>query len=114
MKLKRFFLTTITSRHLVYNTSKSQYIIIGQEITQGKTIFVLRHADQLVKIGAQDLYKNHVLLENLSRKDLITIVSTAIQEQAVDDFAPAVMWQNIEHPVAVDLDYSLGDLDSDT
>ena len=111
INLKRFFLAVIKPCCRCHNTIASQYIIIGQEIIHGKTLFMLRDSDRVVGVSAQDLYKDHVLLENISRKDLITIVSTAIQEQAIDDFAPAVMWQKIEPHLEVDLDYNPDDLD---
>ena len=68
-----------------YFLLRIETIILRQELCAGKTNFVLLKNRQLITISAQDLYKKTELLLELSRKDLITIVSTAVNEQAIDD-----------------------------
>lgn len=60
--------------------------IIGQEFSAGKTTFVLKYRRECIRKTAQALYQDKPLLEALNRQDLMVILTTAIQEQAADDW----------------------------
>ena len=64
-----------------------KYCITGQDFLNGKTIYILNELKNNIKYRktAQELYCNTVFLDGLSQGDLINVVSTAIQEQAIED-----------------------------
>ncbi len=63
------------------------YSIAGQEFLKGKTIFIIKELknNREYRKSAKELYCNMELLGKLSQGDLINVVSTAIQEQTVED-----------------------------
>ena len=65
----------------------SRYFIVGQEINEGKTVFII---DEMHKKGeqrktAQVLYREESLLRDFNPDDLKVIISTAVQEQTIND-----------------------------
>jgi len=64
-----------------------KYCIKGQEFQNGKTIFIINgeKKESEERKSAQELYKNWKLLSQFNQIDLVNIVSTAIQEQTLDD-----------------------------
>lgn len=70
------------------NVEKSSLIIEGQRIRGAVTIFIVRDVikDELKYIEAKMLYQNHNDLSRLNKKDMINVISTAIQEQTLIDF----------------------------
>ena len=71
----------------IQSTQISHYIF-GQEFLDGKTIFIVKNIDLEgeERRSAHELYCDNKLLTNFNRKDLKIIISTAIQEQAIEDF----------------------------
>ena len=65
----------------------ARYSIVGQDFLNGKTIFILNQLKDNIEMRktAQELYSDMKLLDQFSRDDLVNIVSTAIQEQSMDD-----------------------------
>ena len=63
------------------------YTIAGQEFRNGKTIFILKEQNKPIEIrkSAQDLYSDVKIINQVSREDLINIISTAVQEQTIAD-----------------------------
>ena len=61
--------------------------IESQIIIKGLTIFSLYNLEknERMTIKAKDLYQNYDYLAQLSRKDMIVVISTAIQEQTIAD-----------------------------
>lgn len=62
-------------------------IIVSQLIINGETVFVLSepHKNEVMKISARKLYQCYELLTKLSKKDMINVISTAVQEQTILD-----------------------------
>ncbi|CEK09260.1 hypothetical protein [Legionella hackeliae] len=58
-----------------------------QHINNGETLFGLKdvNTDRVFNIDAKNLYQNYDLLIKLSRKDMINVISTAVQEQTILD-----------------------------
>ena len=107
IKLKLFLLTFFKKSRLlivrVVNAGKNtQNIILRQELLAGKTNFVLLINQQIITISAQELYNKTDLMTEFCHKDLITIVSTAVQEQAMDDLVFALKWPHSAHALAMD------------
>ena len=69
------------------NSLPATYRIVGQEFSNGKTNFVFIEVDQPgeIKKSARELYSNSKLLNQFNRNDLINIISSAIQEQTIED-----------------------------
>lgn len=61
--------------------------IIGQSLQFGRTIFHLKNSTTLEirSYPAEELYKNYDNLHLLDKKDIINVISTAVQEQAFID-----------------------------
>lgn len=68
-------------------TEHCSLIIEKQFIEKGETVFSIKNINtsELLIMSAQTLYKNYDLLINLSRKDMITVISSAVQEQTFLD-----------------------------
>lgn len=114
-KLKRLFFALLTaSCQLCSRVFDGRAKILRQEITSGKTTFILIEKHRLTRVSAQELYKNHLLLNIFSRKDLITIVSTAVQEQAMDDFLSVTKCLKMSSARVMDLADNLCGLDPGT
>lgn len=64
-----------------------KFSITGQEFVNGKTIFIIKELNMTGenRRSAQELYCDATLLDQFSRDDLINIISTAIQEQTIED-----------------------------
>ena len=62
--------------------------VVGQSIDQGKTIFNLfdNEKSEMVVISAIQAYQDYNLLYRMSRKDMMVVISTAVQEQSIQDF----------------------------
>lgn len=62
-------------------------MINGQEFINGKTIFIIKKSNQdgEERKSAHELYCDDSLLIEFGHDDLKNIISTAIQEQAIDD-----------------------------
>lgn len=62
-------------------------IIENQYLNQGETIFKIKdlNTNESSNIDAKKLYQNYGFLVNLSKKDMITVISTAVQEQTFLD-----------------------------
>lgn len=62
-------------------------VIDKQYINKGETIFTVKdlNTNELFNIDAKKLYQDYDLLINLSKKDMITVISSAVQEQTVLD-----------------------------
>lgn len=58
-----------------------------QFINKGATTFQIKdiNTNQSANIDAKKLYQNYDLLIKLSRKDMINVISTAVQEQTIVD-----------------------------
>lgn len=72
-----------------YCTSQtSSCSIVGQDLLNGKTIFVINHQSENgeKRKSAHDLYCDDKLLSEFDYDDLKNIISTAIQEQSIEDF----------------------------
>lgn len=69
------------------NLFYAMYSISGQEFLNGKTIFILKKLKENGELrkSAQELYCDTELLGQFSHNDLINIISTAIQEQTMED-----------------------------
>ena len=67
--------------------SSVSFSIKGQEFINGKTIFILRKSKEEgeVRKSAEELYSEPELLNCFDQNDLINIISTAIQEQTIED-----------------------------
>lgn len=65
----------------------STYYVAGQDFFSGKTIFIIKELinNREYRKSARELYSDMGLLSRLSQKDLINVVSTAIQEQTMED-----------------------------
>ena len=60
--------------------------IIGQFSVDGKSLFIIKNNDNSEsRKTAEELYYNMDLLGDFSKTDLINIVSTAMQEQTIED-----------------------------
>ena len=70
------------------HTEKFSLIIQGQRVKKGFTLFLVKDATngESKYIEAKVLYQNHNDLSRLSQKDMINVISTAVQEQALMDF----------------------------
>ena len=68
--------------------SEPKYSIVGQEFENEKTIFIIRPLNERgeQRKAAEILYRDKSLLINFSSDDLTVIISTAVQEQAMNDF----------------------------
>lgn len=64
------------------------FMIDGQEFLQGKTIFIIKKTGENFeeRRSAHELYCDMTLLNKFSCNDLKNIISTAIHEQAINDF----------------------------
>ncbi len=62
-------------------------IIEKQSLNQGETIFSIKntHTNTSFTISARKLYQDYDSLVNLSKKDMVTVISTAVQEQTFLD-----------------------------
>ena len=65
----------------------SKRSISGQIFVNGKSVFIIKERNNQSEIRktAEELYYNMDLLIDFSKTDLINIVSTAIQEQTIED-----------------------------
>lgn len=62
------------------------YSIFGQDFNCGKTTFLVNTLDQKeFKMSADKLYNDNELLKKFSYIDIKNIITTAIQEQAIED-----------------------------
>jgi len=63
------------------------FCITGQNFSKGKTMYVINELknNSQFKKSAQELYRNMDLLSKFSQADLINVVSSAIQEQTIED-----------------------------
>ena len=70
-----------------FNSSSVSYSIMGQDFINERTIFIIKESNQCgeSRKSAQELYRNAALLDQFNRDDLINIISTAIQEQTIED-----------------------------
>lgn len=70
------------------NAEKFSLIIEGQRVKKGSTLFLVKDSinGELKYLEAKILYQNHNYLSRLSKKDMINVISTAVQEQALIDF----------------------------
>lgn len=61
--------------------------ITAQEVINGKTIFIMKHHSENTEIrkSAHEIYADHELLAQFSFDDLLTIISSAVQEQTIED-----------------------------
>lgn len=66
---------------------KARYQLVGQEFINNKTLFIFKELKVAgeMRMYASELYANHVLLQQFSFKDLLTIIHTAVQEQTLAD-----------------------------
>lgn len=72
-----------------FNAEKFSLIIEGQRVKNGTTIFLVKDTikDEIKYIEAKIFYQNHNYLSRLSKADIINVISTAVQEQALIDFS---------------------------
>lgn len=77
-----FSLTKTESIH------KPSHLILRQEMMEGKTTFIIKNIplEKEEKKSAHELYSDDNILAKFDYNDLKTIISTAIQEQAMKDF----------------------------
>ena len=81
----------ITFYAIMQKRYKNQYIptylITGQVFLNGKTIFIIKElkSDGEIRKYAYELYCDMAFLGQFGLADLVNIVSTAIQEQTMDD-----------------------------
>ncbi|TAK72560.1 MAG: hypothetical protein EPO11_09895 [Gammaproteobacteria bacterium] len=70
------------------NQTKEKIFIKKQEFHDNQTVYVLQSADTSWEIRktARELYSDSLLLSCFDLKDIINIVSTAVQEQLINDF----------------------------
>lgn len=73
-------------KYLKYSTASLK--ITGQVIKFGKTIFEVKSLinNRSDFIESFELYQNHDYLSSLNHYDMINVISTAVQEQAMRDF----------------------------
>tara|TARA_R110000868_G_scaffold65823_1_gene196491 strand:+ start:5024 stop:5530 length:507 start_codon:yes stop_codon:yes gene_type:complete len=80
---------TYLSFHKYINEAyESPILIQSQQIKQGKTIFLFwnRFTTEKFQMGAIEAYQNYDLLNKINKMDMINIISTAVQEQSMQDF----------------------------
>lgn len=67
--------------------SQNRYKIVGQEFLNDKTLFIFKevNVDWEQRIFADELYADTDLLKQFHFDDLMNIISTAIQEQTMED-----------------------------
>lgn len=64
-------------------------LIKSQHVRKGKTIFVFfnRCSNEEFEKGAIAAYQDYEILNEISKKDMLNVVSTAVQEQSFQDFS---------------------------
>lgn len=69
------------------SASNKLFAIIGQDLTNGKTIFIIKHLyeKEEQKRSAYELYQDTSILKQFNFNDLLLILSTAVQEQTIED-----------------------------
>lgn len=69
------------------NRYKPTYVIVAQTFSGGKSIFIINEVEKHGEIRktAHELFCDRGLLGKFNQADLINIVSTAIQEQTIED-----------------------------
>lgn len=70
------------------NNNRYCHSITGQDFENGKTFFIVKniHDNTEFRKSAHELYANNELLNQFNNSDIKNIISTAIQEQAIEDF----------------------------
>ncbi len=68
-------------------SSQASCAIIGQDFLCGKTIFIVRNHQEEYEHRkfAYELYQDRTSLEQFDFEDLLLILSTAVQEQTIED-----------------------------
>lgn len=80
---------TITYLSFQKYIQREQYslMIERQSIINGKTVFIIKdlNTKESLTISAKKLYEDYASLIKLSKKDMVNVVSTAVQEQTFLD-----------------------------
>lgn len=80
---------TYLSFYKCINVAHEYSILIQrQQIKNGKTFFLFldRFTSDNFEMGAIEAYQDYELLNKVNKMDMINIVSTAVQEQSMQDF----------------------------
>lgn len=77
--------------HNPQTSSTPIYKVYGQEFINNKTIFIIRQVDgdHEYRKSSHELYSDSSLLKKFKFEDLIIILTTAIQEQTIEDMEEA-------------------------
>lgn len=69
------------------NQEHYSLVIEKQNLNKGETIFTVKdiNTNELFKIYAKKLYQNYDLLIKFCKKDIVTVISSAVQEQTFLD-----------------------------
>ncbi|WP_028388745.1 hypothetical protein [Legionella fairfieldensis] len=81
-------ITYLSFQKYIKLINESSLLIQGQYMREGKTVFVFFNwfTKEKFEKGAIEAYQDYDLLNDISKKDMINVVSTAIQEQSLQDF----------------------------
>lgn len=81
-------ITYLSFQRFIKFDDESLILISGQSVRQGKTVFKFFNSitKEEFTLNAKEAYQDYNLLNKISRKDMINVVSTAVQEQSLHDF----------------------------
>ena len=65
----------------------SKKSIVGQDLVNGGTIFLIKQRNKIIRKKAQDLYRELSFDNSWNRQDLMRIIITAINEQMLEDLS---------------------------
>ena len=87
-------ITFYAIQHAQQSKSESvDYYISAQEFLEGKTIFIIRKPQSHIeeRRTAHELYRDNDLLTKFNHHDLKAIISTAVQEQTMEDLVSVIV-----------------------
>lgn len=81
-------ITYLSFQKYIRLSNESSLIIQNQYIRKGRTVYVFfnRITKEKFERGAIEAYQDYDLLNEINKRDMINIVSTAVQEQSLQDF----------------------------
>jgi hypothetical protein len=76
------------AKHINFST-ELPLIIKSQNFKKGKTVFIFfnKFTKEQFERNAIEAYQDYNLLNQLNKRDMINVVSTAVQEQSFNDFS---------------------------
>ena len=80
-------ITYLSFQSHIHFSREEPIIILKQKIINGKTFytFLNKITKKEFSKSASEAYQDYLLLNEISRKDMLNIISTAVQEQAIQD-----------------------------